>query len=148
MPTRMPMTNLTFFQERVVDGVLKYRDSPAKPWVEYTKQELTERLEVIQKSAAVTELETLREQVADLLTQQKQLNRQLLSFQNTELPKAVEDATKKLMANVLAIIDTEEELSGSPTESERQQLRSLDPVDLARVVVRTTKKSIRERITS
>jgi hypothetical protein len=93
-------------------------------------------------------LETLREQVADLLNQQKQLNRQLLSFQNTELPKAVEDATKKLMANVLAIIDTEEELSGSPTESERQQLRSLDPVDLARVVVRTTKKSIRERITS
>ena len=92
------MTNHTtaFFQERMMNGVLSHRISPRAPWVAYTAEELSDKLETTQAEIEREVTKATKELTAEYDKKMVALKTDLLA------------AERKRVAD---IIDTEDELT-------------------------------------
>lgn len=120
-----------FFQERILNGVLSHRISPRAPWVAYTAEELSDKIETIQAEAQQEVSASIKE-----VTQ--------------EYDKKIEAMKVTLAANernrILELVKGEDELSDDLPPDKLQMLEQIGRVQLARIVVKVTKKAILEKI--
>lgn len=120
-----------FFQERILNGVLSHRISPRAPWVAYTAEELSNRIETIQAEAQ-------REVSASIKEVTQEYDKKIKAMKVT----LATDERKR----ITDIIETEDELSDELPSDKRQLLEQMDRVTLCRVVVKATKKAIKEKV--
>lgn len=127
----------TFHQERITNGILHHREAPGAPWVPYSAEELTLKIEEVQLSVQREISETARD-AAKLLKQ--------------SVADAKRTATEDERNRIVKVIEGEEELTMDLTSEQLQVLEQMNRVELARVVVllpkimRATKKDIKEKV--
>lgn len=121
------MATQIFLQERVINGVLAHREAPNKPWLTYTAEELSIKVEQIQSEA------------------QREVGAALQEKQDAQ-KKVIAEAVKKERERILAIVASEEEPGTNLSAEQQQKLEGISRVELTNLVVRVTKQSIRKRI--
>ena len=125
-----------FHQEKIIDGVLSYRKRPQDGWTAMTSQELTEKIDTL---------------LYALQKESVRIEEDLRKTHTEELVNAKKLILAEERKRIVSIIETEEELVGSPPAewkpAEWKAFVRMDRVDLCRLVVRATKESIKEKVT-
>jgi len=116
------MSTTKFHQEKIVNGILSYRKNPKDAWTPYTGEELTGKINTIAEASQLELADTTRD--------------------NTS---AVTTAINNEKARILAIVDAEPE-PGTPLPEELKIIDTIPRVELGNLIVRATKKSIRQAI--
>jgi hypothetical protein len=116
------MSTTKFHQEKIVNGILSYRKNPKDAWTPYTGEELTGKINTIAEASQLELADTTRD--------------------NTS---AVTTAINNEKARILAIVDAEPE-PGTPLPEELKIIDTIPKVELGNLIVRATKKSIRQAI--
>ncbi len=120
-----------FHQERIINGILHHRESARQSWVPYSAEELTSKIEEVQLAAQREITESTKESEKSLKDALKQ-----------KVSSVLEEERKR----VQAIIEGEEELQMDLTSEQLAILEQMNRVELARVVVKVTKKALIEKV--